>query len=200
MAVSLTTVANTVIIIGAVPVVAALIAHLVIGERTTLRTRLAIALSFTGVWTVVSGSLGSGRLSGDLLAVLAILAFSSNLTLWRRFPELNRMVIIGLGGLTAAVVALIAGDPLTITPRGLAILAVVGLGTGLVGRLMVATSPRYLPVARVGLFTPIETVAATGWAWIFLSEQPGASTIVGGLIVISAVLYGASEPEPKLAQ
>ena len=38
--------------------------------------------------------------------------------------------------------------------------------------------------------TPVETVAATAWAWIFFSERPSARTVVGGVIVLGAVLYG----------
>jgi len=190
LAVTLTTVANTVIILAAAPVVAALVAHLVLGERTTRRTWLAMALSIAGVWIVVSGSLGSGRIEGDLFAVAAILAFATNLTLWRRFPDLNRFAVIGLGGLTVAILALAPADPLAVDTRALVILAIIGGLTGSLGRVSVATSTKYLPASRVGLFVPVETVAAIVWAWLFLDETPTALVIVGGLIVIAAVIYG----------
>ena len=35
-----------------------------------------------------------------------------------------------------------------------------------------------------------ETVAATTWAWIAFAEAPSGRTIVGGTIVIVAVLWG----------
>jgi drug/metabolite transporter (DMT)-like permease len=190
LAVTLTTVANTVIIIAAAPVVAALVAHLVLGERTTRRTWFAMALSMAGVWIVVSGSLGSGQIEGDLFAVAAILAFATNLTLWRRFPDLNRLAVVGLGGLTVAIVALAPADPLAVDTRALVILAIIGGLTGSLGRVSVATSTKYLPASRVGLFVPVETVAAIVWAWLFLDETPTAQAIVGGVIVITAVIYG----------
>lgn len=195
LAVTITTVANTVIIIAAVPVVAALIAHVAIGEKTTLRTWVAIAVSIAGIWTVVSGSLGSGRIEGDLLAVAAIVSFGSNLTLWRRYPEINRMVVVGLGSLTMALVAVIPADPLDVDTRALVVIAVLGLVTGPAGRVSVATSTNYIPVAQAGLFAPVETVAAIAWAWLFLNEEPETSTIVGGVIVILAVLYGTMRRE-----
>ncbi len=189
-----TTVSNTVVIVAASPVLAALVAWAVIGERTTRRTWVAIAASIGGILLVVSGSLGEGRVEGDLYAVVAILAFSVNLTIWRRYPQLNRAVAIGLGGLAMSIVAVFPADPLGIAARALVILAVLGTVTGPAGRISVASSTRYLPAAVVSLFTPVETVAATTWAWLFLDETPPAMTFAGGAIVLAAVLYGSRRP------
>ena len=180
LAIGSTTVSNTVAILAATPVAAALIARYAIGERTTARVWLAIAASIGGVLLVVSGSLGSGRLGGDLFAVGDIFAFSTNLTLWRHYSKMNRMVAIGLGGLTMSLVAAIPADPLGVDTRALLILALLGGIIGPAGRIAVATSTRYLPTAQVSLYGPIETVAATAWAWLFLSEIPPGTTIVGG--------------------
>lgn len=196
LAIDSTTIADTVVIIAAAPVVAALIAHLAIGERASRRTWLAIGLSFAGVVLVVSGSLGTGRIVGDLFAIVAIVAFGSNLTLWRRLPELNRRAVVGLGGMVTAIVAVIAADPFSIDMQGLAILALLGLLTGPSGRVAVATSARYLPVSRVSLFIPVETIAAITWAAIFLNEPPTPLTIVGGSLVILAVVIG-NTPERR---
>ena len=196
LALNATTVSNTVVIVAASPVIAALIARFAIGERTSLRTWVAIAGSIGGILLVVSGSFGRGRLDGDLLAVAAILAFSTNLTVWRKYPDLNRMVAIGLGGLTIAVIATIPADPFGVGARAILILVLVGGISGPAGRVAVATSTRYLPAAQVSLFTPVETVAATTWAWLFLSETPPAFTVIGGVTVLVAVAYGsAQQPE-----
>ena len=40
------------------------------------------------------------------------------------------------------------------------------------------------------MFTPIETFAATAWAWIAFSEQPPSRTFIGGAIVLAGLLYG----------
>ncbi len=197
LAISLTTVSNTVVIVAAAPVLAGLIAHFAIGEKTTTRTWFAILTSIGGILLVVSGSVGVGRIEGDLFAVGAIVAFASNVTLWRHYPDQNRMVAIGLGGLTMSLVALIPAHPLGIDARALLILAFLGGIVGPAGRIAIATATRYLPAAQVTLFTPVETVAATAWAWLFLSERPPGITIVGGAIVLAAVAYGsAQQPLP----
>lgn len=62
--------------------------------------------------------------------------------------------------------------------------------TGPLGRVCLASATRYLPAAQVGLFTPIETIAATTWAFLFLGEVPPGLTVAGGVVVIVSVMYG----------
>lgn len=192
VAVTLTTVANTVAIIAAAPVMAALISHVAIGERTGLRTWIGILASITGIMVIVSGSLGRGRLTGDLAAVAAIIAFASNMTVLRRYPDLNRLAVVGTGGFLLALIAFGPAEPFAVEPRSIFVLAVLGAVTGAAGRVAVSSSTRYLPAAHVSLFAPVETVSATTWAWLFLGEAPPAATVVGGIIVVIAVVYGTT--------
>ena len=197
VAISLTTVANTVAIIAAAPVMAALISLIAIGERTRARTWVGIFASIAGILVIVSGSLGEGRIAGDLSAVAAIIIFGSNLTLLRRYPELNRLVIIGMGGLAMAIIAAWPAEPFEVDSSSILVLAVLGLATSPAGRIAVITSTRYLPPAQVSLFAPVETIAATAWAWLFLSETPPPITIVGAVIVVAAVVYGTTGQSPE---
>jgi drug/metabolite transporter (DMT)-like permease len=195
LALDATAVSNVVAIVAAVPMLSALIAHYAIKEATPLRTWLAILAAVCGILIIVSGSLGAGTVRGDLYAVIAITGFSINLVIWRKFPALNREAIIGIGGALVAVVAYVPANPFEVSTSAILILAVLGILTGPAGRVSIATATRYLPAAQVGLFTPVETVAATTWAWLFLSETPPTATIIGGLIVIAAVGFGVTTRE-----
>jgi len=190
VAIGITTVSNVVAIVAAAPVAAAVVARLLIREQPSRRTWLAIAGSVVGILIIVGGSIGSGTVTGDLIAIVAVLAFAGNVTLWRRYPDISRLAVIGLGGLFTALATVIPADPLSVGGGSLAILAVMGVATGPTGRVSLASSTRFLSAAQVGLFTPVETVAATTWAWMFLAEAPPPATIVGGLLVIAAVAYG----------
>ena len=92
-----TTVANTMVIFATTPAIGALIAMLAIRERTPLRTWLGIAGAIAGISIVMSGSFGGGRLLGDLFALIAMVGYAANLTIWRRFRDMPREVVIGLG-------------------------------------------------------------------------------------------------------
>jgi len=191
LSIGLTAVANTVAIIAAAPVAAAVLARFLIAERPTRRAWAAIGGSVAGIMIIVAGSIGSGSVSGDLLAVAAVVAFAANVSLWRRFPGVSRLGVAGLSGLFIAVATFVPAEPLPVEPRTLAFLALMGAVTGPIGRISLATSTRHLPAAQVGLFTPLETVAATAWAWLFLAEAPPMATVIGGLVVIVAVVYGS---------
>ena len=192
LALDATAVSNVVAIVAAVPMLSALIAHYAIKETTPARTWLAIIAAVGGILIIVSGSLGAGTVTGDLYAVIAITGFSINLVIWRKFPALNREAIIGIGGALVAVVAYVPANPIEVSTSAILILAVLGILTGPAGRVSIATATRYIPAAQVGLFTPVETVAATTWAWLFLNESPATATVIGGLIVIVAVVVGVT--------
>lgn len=192
LAIGLTAIANTVAIVAVAPVAAAVMARLVLGERPSPRTWRAIGGAVVGIVVIVAGSIRAGSVTGDLVAILAVLAFAGNVSLWRRYPDISRMAVIGLGGLFTAIISFAPADPFTLPGAAIAILAIMGVLTGPVGRVSLATSTRHLTAAQVGLFTPIETVAAICWAWLFLAEAPGSATAIGGLIVIGAVIYGSS--------
>jgi drug/metabolite transporter (DMT)-like permease len=189
-AVNHTAVSNVVVIVAATPIFAAVLAWVVLRESTERRVMIAIATVVVGIVVVVSGSLGEPTLDGDLLALTAIVMFSSSVLIWRRFPEINRPLALAASSATMALVtapfASIGDAPLRVFVAA----GLMGLVFNPIGRVSYTSAPKYAPISEVALFTPVETVAATAWAWIFFSERPSARTVVGGAIVIAAVLYG----------
>ena len=84
-AITRTDVANVVVIVAASPIIAAVVGRVFFGERTNRRTWIAIGITVCGVVVVVSSSIGSPNLVGDLLALTAVAAFSTNMNVWRRY-------------------------------------------------------------------------------------------------------------------
>lgn len=195
-AVNNTAVANVVTIVAAAPIVAALVGWLVFGERTERRVWMAIAVTIVGIGVVVAGSLGGPTIEGDLLALGAIATFGFSINVWRRFPEMS--VFIGLA-ISAAIMLTVAApfaspfaSPFALEPRAYLSAAAMGLIFNPLGRICHSSSPRYAPASEVALFTPVETVAATIWAWLAFSEQPPLQTVIGAVIIIAGVLYGTA--------
>ena len=190
LAVKQTSIANVVVIVAAAPVLAALCATIFLGERSSPKLWAAIFVSLVGIVVVVSGSFGGGGLLGDLLAVGAILGFALNLTVWRRYPDMSRTLAVGIAGFVMVIVAIAPAQVSGYGARTYLLLVLLGAVAGPLARVMLASSTRYLPVATVSLFTPVETVAASVWAWLAFDERPIATTWIGGAIVLAAVLYG----------
>ena len=189
-AVTRTAVANVVAIVAAAPIAAALTAWLILGERTRRQVWFAITITSAGIGLVVGGSVGQPTLDGDLLAVVAILAFAMSITVWRRRPELSRYLGLALN----AVVVLVVTAPFTslpsLEPRTYGAAAAMGLVFSPAGRIAHSSAPRFAPASEVALFAPVETVAATLWAWLAFAEEPPPATLIGAAIIIAGVLVG----------
>ena len=187
-AVTRSEVSNVVVIVAAAPLFAALIAWVALRERTERRVAAAIALTTIGIGSVMAGSLGTPTLDGDLIAVLAILAFAGTIVIWRRHPGLDRPRTLVVGSVIMAAGSSLFADWSAIDSRAL----LAGAGMGLIfnptGRMLYSSAPRFAPASEVAVFAPVETVAATVWVWVAFGEQPTATTVLGGVIVISSVL------------
>ncbi len=189
-AVNNTAVSNVVVIIAGTPIVSTGLAWVLLRERIERRVAIAIAATVVGIVIVVAGSLGSPTLDGDLLAMLAVVLVSFTLILWRRNPGVNRPLALAMSSATMAAISAPFASLLDAPVRVFVAAGLMGLLFNPLGRVSYTTAPRYAPIAEVALFTPVETVAATIWAWVFFAEQPSVGTVIGGVIVLAAVLYG----------
>ena len=74
----------------------------------------------------------------------------------------------------------------------------VGLGVGQIGLglIFLTIGARLIPAAEVALITLLEIVLGPLWVWIALGERPGTTTLIGGAIVLAAVVIEAiGEPD-----
>jgi len=191
-AVNRTTVANVATIVAAVPLVAAFVGWFLFDEVTSRRVWIAIGATIAGMLIVVTGSLGSPTLDGDALALLAVLAFGLALNVWRRFPDMSVYVGLTLSAVVMLAMAAQFASPLALDARAYLSALAMGAVFNPLGRIFHTTAPRYAPASEVALFTPIETVAATTWAWIAFSEVPPGQTVLGAAVIIAGVLYGTA--------
>ena len=202
IAVTQTRVANVVAIVAAVPLMAAVCAWIWLRERISRETGIAIAITMAGIGAIVSSSVGEPTLTGDLLGVLAIVGFSVSLTMWRRYPDMSRLVGLSIGGVMTVVALVYWASPLSLDLRAYLSIAAMGLLFNPFGRLPLSNAPRFAPVADVALFAPIETVAGTIWAAAFFNELPRPVAAVGAVIVLIGVFYGTiatTRPRPATA-
>ena len=191
-----TTVANTLLILATMPLFSAVLGKLFIGEAVRRTTGIAIAVAMAGILLIVGGSryggLGQGSLEGDLLALLAAFLIAANLVILRRFPHLDGMIVLALAGFLAAAICWPFVDLTGIAPRSTVILVILG---GVIIPLSLSLffrGIRYLPAAEIALFSLIETVLGPVWAWIGVGEAPGLPALIGGAVVVSAIVLNAS--------
>jgi drug/metabolite transporter (DMT)-like permease len=75
--------------------------------------------------------------------------------------------------------------------RDVVLLAALGVTQIGLGFVLLTIGGRLIPAGEVALITLLEIVLGPLWVWAFLSEHPSAATLVGGAIVLGAVLLEA---------
>ena len=230
IAISYTTVANVVLIQAGVPLFAALMAWIIYREAVSLTTWLAIVAVIIGVAIMVMGgpliataddmlglglaagagndpanpsTQGSHAWFGNLLALTIAIVFAMVTVVTRRLPDVRQTPGASVGCLAAAIVALSQAGSLQVTPGELAILAGFGMLNLGLGMAFFVTGARMIPAAFAALLGTAATMLSPVWVAILHGEIPGAETIVGGTIVLVALLcylYSALGKPERVAQ
>ncbi len=189
VALSHTTVANILLMQAGVPLWAALMAYVLFREPVARATWVSIAIVILGVVIMVSGSLG-GQMSpvGDGLALLISLSFAAATVITRRHAEVRMMPAVLLGVVIAAVVSSTQASGFEVSARDAFILFLFGaLNLGL-GLAFFVTGAPMVPAALAALIGTAEPVLGPLWVWLVHNEVPGGRTLIGGGVVLLALL------------
>ena len=185
-------VARVLFILAVAPVLAALLAWATLGEPITRRTALAMLLALCGVG-VMLGAPGDASLAGDGLAFAAALAFSAMIVITRWRHEVSMAPATCLSQAILVVAFLPFASPGEISGGDVGWLAALGIGQIGLGFALLTVGARLIPAAQVGLITLLEIVLGPIWVWLALDERPDTLTLVGGAIVIAAIVLQTRE-------
>jgi drug/metabolite transporter (DMT)-like permease len=196
-----TSVARVLFIMAIAPVLAALLARVTIGEPITRRTVVAMTLALAGV-AVMLGAPGEGSVAGDTLALLCALSFAGVIviTRWRHDVSMAPATCLAQPILIAAFLPF--ATPSDIGGEDTFWLAALGIGQIGVGFALLTVGARLIPAAQVGLITLLEVVLGPLWVWLAYDERPTTLTLVGGAIVVLAIViqtrdsWAPVEPAP----
>jgi drug/metabolite transporter (DMT)-like permease len=162
-------------------------------------------LALAGI-TLMLGAPGEGSLAGDALAFLAALAFAVMvvITRWRHDVSMAPATCLSQAILVAAFLPF--ASPGEIGGGDVAWLATLGIGQIGLGFALLTVGARLISAAQVGLITLLEVVLGPIWVWLALDERPSTPTLVGGAIVIVAIVIqtrratpAETDDEPALA-
>jgi drug/metabolite transporter (DMT)-like permease len=187
IALGLTSVATTLVILSTSPLLAALLSRLLLGEEIRARTWVAMLVATAGVSIMVGDSIGKTSLRGNLIAFVVPLAFAVGTVIIRRERHLQMTPALAISPLIAVLVAAPLATSLRVGALDFVLLAFFGcvqLGTGMA---IFAAGARLAPPAKVALVSNLETVLGPIWVWFFAAEVPGVAAIAGGLIVLLAL-------------
>lgn len=186
-----TTVANAMFIISLAPLLTAILAWLIIGEKVRRKTWAAIAVALIGVFIIINGALSSDGLLGIAYAFLMALSYGLfNVTL-RLGKNQDMLPAICWSSYILVIVLGLAVDDLAIPRSDLFICLFLGVfQIGLGGFLLIAGS-KHVPAAQLALLAMLEVVLNPIWVWLGVGETPATLTLVGGVVIFAAILYEA---------
>ncbi len=188
IALSNTSVANTLIIVSAAPVFSAMFNRIFLAESVAPRTWGAIVCAMAGIAVIVSDRGGGDGRLGDAAALGAALSIAISLSLLRRTRSRGLIPTMALSGLMSAVVVLPLAAPFALDAVQAGLMALLGLVILPIAIVLTLLGPRYLPAPEVGLILLLETVLGPFWVWLALGEDPGVRALIGGAIVIGALV------------
>ncbi len=184
-----TAAANTLIILAATPVISSFLSWLILREKLHLRTKIVIFACFFGIAAIFSGSLESGLLWGDLLALGATIMWGANIVIIRSGKEVNMIPANVLGNLSVVPLAFLLGaEPFDVAQADAALLLLLGGLVLPVAFALITLGPRYLQAPEVSLILLLETILGPIWVWLALGEVPHTRTLLAGLLIISSLL------------
>ncbi len=183
-----TTVANVVFIAGALPFVVGVLAWLLLGERLDRATLIAMIAAFGGIGLMMAAGLGGGTLIGDLFAVAALLVFAGLVVILRAGKTVDMTPVLAIGAAFAAVAAAIMVPDFVVGGHDLTICVLMGAVQTFLSYLLMTYATRRLRAAELTIIGSIEFPIAPLWVWIAVAEIPSNASLVGGVLILSAVL------------
>ncbi|HEY8241946.1 MAG TPA: DMT family transporter [Casimicrobiaceae bacterium] len=184
-----TTVANTFVLMSVSPFLTAIAARLVLRERVPMRTWIAMAVAFAGIVVMFSDAVDAGRVVGNLLALGVSFFFAAQVTVLRKYhATVDMLPQVMVAGVISIVIAAPLALPFSATPRDLGVLAVMGCVQLGAGCLLATVASRTLSATQLGLLALLEPVLGPIWVWALMGEHPGITALVGGAVVLSAVI------------
>jgi len=192
LALTRTSTANTMLVSSLSPLLAALLAWLVLGERIRAATWVSIAAALGGIAWMVREGVSAEGVSGMLIALGVPLASAINLvTLKKMHAQVDLAPAVLTGAVLSCLITLPMAWPLSATPRDLAILALLGFVQLALPCMLMVRAARHLAPHEIALIGLLEVVLGPIWAWLGAGEAIGAATIQGGALVLAALALNA---------
>lgn len=184
-----TTVANVMFIVSLAPFCTALLGWLILRERVSLKTWIAISIAVMGVLIMVSGGLSPEGWTGVAWAFGMAVNYGLFTVTARLGKDKDMFPAVFWSGLflTLAVAVVLPDFQVTLNDR-LISLALGVFQVGLGGFLLVSAA-RYVPAAQIVFLAMLEVVLSPVWVWLGVGEVPSSQSMMGGAVILAAIAF-----------
>lgn len=190
-----TTVANAMFLFASAPFMAATLGWLILGERVSKITLICIIIALTGIGLMVRQGFSGGYAIGNISALLSALGFAvfSISLRWGKLEDMLPSVFLAgvFAGVIAAMVCHLNGHSLIIPARDTAIALSMGVFQVGAGLAVYTIGSKVVPAAELTLLSMTEVLLGPIWVWIFIGETVSANILLGGTILMLAIIGNA---------
>lgn len=186
----LTTAANTVILHYTSPIFVLLIMRLFFRQPILLLDAFTVTLTLFGISLFFVGDLAFGSLLGNVIALCSGLLIACSFVSLRGSASVERMCGVFFGHLITAIVGLpfffIGENQLTMSALGY--LFILGAVQSAFPSILLSRAAEHCSPLICSLLSAIEPLMNPVWVALFIGERPGPLAIVGGIVVVGAIL------------
>ncbi len=200
VALSMTRVANVLVTMAVGPLVTALGARVVFGDRLPRRTWVAIVAAGLGIAAMFGHDVRAAdpaQWVGTLVALAVPIAAAANWLLLQRAGQqrdggaaVDLLPAVGLGALASAALTLPLAWPLVASVHDVAWLAVLGVFQLALPCAIAVAAVRVLGAPEAALVGLLEVLFGVAWAW-WAGQAPSPAALGGGGAVLAALAGNA---------
>jgi drug/metabolite transporter (DMT)-like permease len=185
-----TAAANAILLQYVAPIFTAFIGAMLLKERTRIEHWLGFGIAAIGMIIMFIGKLGGGQTLGNILALASAVTFSLFFVFMRMQKNdspfesvlLSHWITVGI----CFIISLFMPVPdFTLQSCGaIMLLGVIQIG---IPSILFAVAIKRITAVSANIIAVIEPVFSPIWVFIVLNESPGLNTIIGGIMIVSAV-------------
>ena len=190
-----TSAAITLLCLAAMPFITALLGFLFLKEQISFGVWMSILVASIGVAIMAFGSVSLGSFTGLLFGLASAVGFSIFSVTLRWKKNTPKFTTVAIAGLFCVVVSLfiLNSNNLNIisTSKNESLFALHGTLVCL-GLILYSIGSKFIPAADLTLLSLTEVVGGIFWVWLpilGINEIPSANTIIGGFLILMAILY-----------
>ena len=183
-----TTVANANFIIQTQTIFLAIFGYIFLKEKISILTITSIVLAFSGIFLMLGGSLNSGQMIGNIAAFIMPISFAVLILTVRKYPNVDMIPLQLIAGIGAIILGYLFSSQIIVSSYDIFLGFIAGFFQVGLGFIFITVGAKTTPSALVGIIMLTEAILGPLWAWLFINETPPLVVLVGGSIVLFAVV------------
>jgi drug/metabolite transporter (DMT)-like permease len=195
LSITSTSTAVTLLMLAAMPFIAAILAYVFLKEKISKTTLIAITIAAAGIIFMSFDSRETGTVFGlvtGLISSLGFAGFTVSLRWRKNTPKFTTVAIAGIFCAIVSILVLLFNDStVLVSLKNTSLSALHGFLVCL-GLILYSTKSKYLPAADLTLLSLTEVLGGIFWVWLPLfgiNEVPSTNTLIGGAIITSSIIF-----------